>query len=328
MKLFSLVITVSIGAASLSEANQACRDVNQNAQAGTLCVTSAGVIFERKTDSWLDQSSKIFWYDLKPSETMSQREAQKFCEQQGLNLPTGYTEDYNGISNFPNNDSNFVTAEKNGIREVLKDIKGLMLWSSSSMEPVLNRDAYYFSGSDGRNRYYYTTERFSARCISPTQSNLPPTPETPFGEILRDNTGEIIFTTNQSEAKQICTARGQHLSNAREIATLSTRRGSKGILELSDVSKKYNGIVPSGYYLIKAQELGSKADEFYFSHEGYKKPINEMERGCFWTSSGNPDYPPPYYDYKVIFYPSSGKIDDYALYDSSWFVSCAIRCVN
>jgi hypothetical protein len=293
-----------------------CSEVDQYADVGSSCVTSKGIKFQRVQDGWQDTASSLVWYDFNPGGA-SRYKASQFCKARGLMLPTGYSTDYNGKEHFPGKDSDFVVAENNGLREVLKDIKGLYLWSSSQIYPVTMEGAYYFEGDTGKLYYGGASVipndfPFSARCVTPHDQPESSEPRG-FSEILRDQNGQIIYAY-QDTAMKMCAERGQHLPTAREMAKLSVSRGSKGILEAAPGES-------SDYKMIHSQNPNGQIDNFYFSFQGYKRPLNEMEMHCAWTSSKNGDF-------KVVFYPSSGGLDDQAMYGQYWYIACAVRCAK
>jgi hypothetical protein len=85
---------------------------------------------------------------------------------------------------------------------------------------------------------------------------------------------------------RLCPA-NMRLPTIRELAFEAQAHGAKGILEVSQVNPNE---VPHGYYKISAINSRSRQqkDEFYFSHEGYKRPEGDGGNNWFWSSSVNP----------------------------------------
>ena len=154
----------AIFSAARSETN--CADLDQYSATGTRCITSKGFYFSRVQDGWIDEQSKIIWFDLEKNK-ITQYRALNFCKNNGLALPSGYDEALNGLFDFPDHDSDFVSAEKHGIREVLKDLSSGWFWSSSTKSED-SFYAFYFRGHYGRveeNIINGRGNRLSVRCI-------------------------------------------------------------------------------------------------------------------------------------------------------------------
>lgn len=66
----------------------------------------------------------------------------------GYWLPSGYLTLWNGDYGFPNQDSEFVTLRRDGVRSVVPGMKEHWFWSSS-VNPGYSYSAYYFRGGTG-----------------------------------------------------------------------------------------------------------------------------------------------------------------------------------
>ncbi len=110
-----------------------CMQTPQNAPIGTTCITSAGIHFLRQDGAWHDlgPNGKI-WHDGQGKKTCL-TEAEIFCADNKLRLPTGYSKNTNGYYGFPNSDSEFTTAMDHKIAEVYKDmsVTDANFWTSS-----------------------------------------------------------------------------------------------------------------------------------------------------------------------------------------------------
>lgn len=100
--------------------------------------------------------------------------------------------------------------------------------------------------------------------------------------ILRNDDGSIFYTTHRWAEKACPT--GTHLPSIRELAELSQKSGSKGILERNQVDPIR---VPAGYHKISAINSDGKWDEFYFSNDGYEPPAGDLGSNWFWSSSSS-----------------------------------------
>lgn len=144
-----------------------CADVKQASAVGTSCKTSQGFEFVRVEKGWKDKKSGKTWFD-EMSKDINQYDAVTTCNDKGQSLPSGWPARLNGKNGFPNYDSDFVAAEKHGIREVFKDMKDRWFWSSS-VRPDGTFIAYGFIGVSGYvgygNRYFHNSFG-SARCVS------------------------------------------------------------------------------------------------------------------------------------------------------------------
>jgi hypothetical protein len=146
---------------------KSCADVKQASAVGTSCKTSQGFEFVRVEKGWKDKKSGKTWFD-EMSKEINQYDSVTTCNDKGQSLPTGWPARLNGKNGFPNYDSDFVAAEKHGIREVFKDMKDRWFWSSSVRPNVTNR-AYDFDGDSGFVDYGfrgYHISSDSARCVS------------------------------------------------------------------------------------------------------------------------------------------------------------------
>lgn len=100
-----------------------------------------------------------------------------------------------------------------------------------------------------------------------------------------------------SNGLNYCRSKGAHLPSAREFAQFAESHGAKGILEIDEVKKKYNGVPPMGYqfYHYKTPNSNNGTDEFYFNEDGYKTPSRIFAENTFLASSRvefstNPDW--------------------------------------
>jgi uncharacterized protein (TIGR02145 family) len=115
---------------------------------------------------------------------------------------------------------------------------------------------------------------------------------------------------------------GTHLPTIRELAVLSQASGAKGILEVSQVDPN---AVPAGYRKVSAINPNGQKDEFYFNHEGYKRPSGDLANNMFWSSSVVADdrYSDNSY-YGYFFYGGEGWVSYYVNLSSG---NLAVRCV-
>lgn len=80
---------------------------------------------------------------------------------------------------------------------------------------------------------------------------------------------------NQADAMSYCANQGMHLPSARELAQLSASMGAAGISETAK----------DGFYQVSVKNADGKADSFYFSYAGYKRPAGDLGSNWFWSSS-------------------------------------------
>ncbi len=131
-----------------------------------------------------------------------------------------------------------------------------------------------------------------------------------FGDIVRNTDGSIRYM-NQSDAINYCTSQGQHLPSAREFAQLAQSLGAAGISETAK----------DGYYQdVSAKNADGKADSFYFSNAGYKRPAEDSGDNGFWSSSVSSHI---YSDYAYVFWSYSAYIGDWNRFSDHYAVRCA-----
>ncbi len=193
MKLFLITLLMS-SASVYAQSPQYMCDAQRDFQLNETCETRKGFEFVRVEKGWKDKKRGKTWFD-EMSLEINQYEAVTTCNNKGQSLPTGWPELLNGKTfqisendksayldsgyivgatkngyvqiTVPNYDSDFVAAEKHGIREVFKDMKDRWLWSTS-LHPYSYKYAYFFGSSNNAYIYYdYRDEpNSSARCVS------------------------------------------------------------------------------------------------------------------------------------------------------------------
>lgn len=148
-----------------------CRDIDPlRRDEVSACLTSSGVVFKRQDGGWRDTAPRgKFW----PEEYrihLDQKEAKDYCESLGLALPSGYPSSANGKYGFPNRDSDFVIAEKHGLRELFPDMFSHWFWSNSDDPEHLEYGdlVYVFNGYNGTITFVRRTHRYglsAVRCM-------------------------------------------------------------------------------------------------------------------------------------------------------------------
>jgi hypothetical protein len=147
------------GAASLEVAS--CRTLAlRSVPEGTVCRTSVGGTFrlvkrEAGLETWQDDASALVWNDFGPSaEMVNQQDAQEKCSALGTPervfwLPEAHE---------------FEAAERSGFREVLPNVEGRKLWSSTYLD---RETAVRFRADDAKLTQVHWHHVFSgqARCV-------------------------------------------------------------------------------------------------------------------------------------------------------------------
>lgn len=172
-----------------AQAVETCDSVkNEKAEQGYVCqvYTAGGPVFwslEIKTSAgrmvWKDHKSGLFvsdhflgtqnYYQAKVLCNAPQVSPPEFDPRGGLSsiqwrLPSGYPENMNGQYGFPNEDSDWVTLEKNGIRKVLPPVRR-WYWSSSVL-PDYAGYAYVFNDHNGDISHGYRNYcNYFVRCV-------------------------------------------------------------------------------------------------------------------------------------------------------------------
>ena len=121
---------------------------------------------------------KIWCGAISPT-TISQQAAKLYCQDNGMELASGYPEEQNGMNKFPKEDSDWVRFGKNSGGESAKSSEtpksytsdvlpnmSRIFWSSSG-NPDDSNDAFYFNGPNGIIYFipHYITTDLSARCV-------------------------------------------------------------------------------------------------------------------------------------------------------------------
>ena len=144
-----------------------------------------------------------------------------------------------------------------------------------------------------------------------------------FGDLIQDfNNVKKKPVFNYNNAVDQCSSQGKRLPTVREWANLSVAFGAKGILEVSEFrQKKAAGENVDDFELIGSRTMdNSKADWFYFSDKGYKRPIGRLGQKYtwFWTLSNLADNSKAFLqspDIKFTFSSRTGVISsDWAYY--------------
>ena len=175
---------------------KSCQELKtEEVKEGVICQTSKGFNFSRTKDGWEDIQSGLTWFD-ENRLSISYEKALKFCKDKDRDLPTGWPEYYNGkrgftddeenypiiikfkVNWFPNHDSDFVMANKHGIKEVFagKNSWWGLYWSKSevhyssfcsmTLAYYFDPDSHYGSIDWGNESCSSGDYNYAVRCVS------------------------------------------------------------------------------------------------------------------------------------------------------------------
>jgi hypothetical protein len=150
---FCIILGTFSQASPVEQEVKNCKDVGQYIHVDISCKTSTGIVWTRVPLGWKDTVTGYTW---KNDQVIGLLEDVLFIfGNDNCRLPTGWSESQNGKNGFPDHDSDWVTAEKHGIREVLKNMNNKWFWSRSFLKEngSLYR-TYYFINSPSKDINY------------------------------------------------------------------------------------------------------------------------------------------------------------------------------
>lgn len=128
--------------------------------------------------------------------------------------------------------------------------------------------------------------------------------EVALGEIARWPDGSVIHQ-GQKDAADHCRILGSRLPTVKELVAESQKLGAQSVRDTkhAGVSRESDAVDAEvaqmnrdGYYPVYAKNnAGQVVVDFYFNHYGYKRPVGDLGRHDFWSSTLHPYDPSSVY---------------------------------